>query len=338
VPLPALEGNLSETPPSVPLVEVRDLSTEFRVGRTLFSRRNQVQRAVDCASFDIMPGQVVGLVGESGSGKTTLARTIIRLQPATGGSVRLAGTELLGMRASSFRPFRRRMQMIFQDPYGSLNPRKRVGDIIGEGLSVHRLHLASERRQVVEEMLERVGLQPDAINRFPHEFSGGQRQRIGIARALVVGPEFVIADEPVSALDVSIQAQILNLLKDLQRQFNLAVLVISHDLGVVHFISDHVMVMYLGRIVESAPTHELYRRPKHPYTRALLAAVPVADPRRRREQMPLTGDIPNPMNPPSGCTFRTRCTFALPECAAQPPPLRRVGDKHLAACIRDDVR
>ena len=325
------------SPSSEPLIQVRGLCTHFRDGRSLFSRDRRVLRAVDDVSFDVMSGQVVGLVGESGSGKTTLARTMFRLTPATSGSVALSGVEFTGLGYAAFRPFRRRMQMIFQDPYGSLNPRKRVGDIVGEGLLIHRIGSPSQRRQLTVEMLEKVGLSADAIARFPHEFSGGQRQRIGIARALVVGPDFVIADEPVSALDVSIQAQILNLLQDLQREYNLAVLVISHDLGVVRLISIHAIVMYLGRVVESAPTRELYRHPKHPYTEALLAAVPVADPRKRRQRQPLAGDVPSPFDPPSGCAFRTRCVYAIGACAKETPALRSVGRNHMTACIRDDI-
>jgi peptide/nickel transport system ATP-binding protein len=272
-------------------------------------------------------------VGESGSGKTTVGRSILRLVEPTSGSVRFDGIDITQLSAAAMRSRRKDMQIIFQDPYASLNPRMTTGAIIGQALDIHRLALGNERDARVVELLQRVGLSADHRRRYPHEFSGGQRQRIGIARALAVGPRFIVADEPVSALDVSIQAQVINLLKDLQAELGLTVLFIAHDLAVVEYISDRVIVMYLGRIMEMAPADSLYRNPRHPYTQALLAAIPVPDPTVRRRPLRLHGELPSPMNPPSGCVFRTRCPAATAECAQRVPPLEQVSPQHFRACI-----
>jgi oligopeptide/dipeptide ABC transporter ATP-binding protein len=284
-----------------------------------------------------MCGEVVGVVGESGSGKTTIGRTILRLLEPTGGNIRFDGADITHLDRRAMRPFRRRMQIVFQDPYASLNPRRRVRDIIGEALLIHNIGTSRDRRERIVGLLDQVGLPPDAMERYPHEFSGGQRQRVGIARALAVQPEFIVADEPVSALDVSVQAQVVNLLQDLQRQLNLAILFIAHDLAVVQYISDRVVVVYLGGIMEIALSDALYRVPRHPYTRALMDAAPVPDPLLRRERMPLQGDIPSPAVPPSGCVFRTRCPFAIDDCARIVPSLVEVGPGHMKACLRDDI-
>ncbi|HET8985376.1 MAG TPA: oligopeptide/dipeptide ABC transporter ATP-binding protein, partial [Trueperaceae bacterium] len=279
------------------------------------------------------PGEVVGLVGESGSGKTTVGRTILRLIEPTAGEVLFDGVDVTKLNKSSMREYRRKMQIIFQDPFASLNPRMSVGDIIGEAMTIHNLAKGKDREQKVAALLERVGLSPNHMRRYPHEFSGGQRQRIGIARALAVDPQFIVADEPVSALDVSIQAQVVNLLQDLKEELGLTLLFIAHDLGVVEYISDHVIVMYLGRIMEIAPSKELYANPVHPYTEALLSAVPIPDPTVKRDRIILQGDIPSPINPPSGCVFRTRCPIATKECAEVVPPLEEVKPGHFKACI-----
>jgi oligopeptide transport system ATP-binding protein len=313
------------------LLEVRQLQKHFAAsGRRLI-------KAVDGVSLDVRRGEVVGVVGESGSGKTTIGRTILRLLEPTGGNIRFDGADITHLDRSGLRPFRRRMQIVFQDPYASLNPRQRVRDIVGEALRIHNIGTSDDRRERIATLLGQVGLPPDAMERYPHEFSGGQRQRVGIARALAVQPEFIVADEPVSALDVSVQAQVVNLLQDLQRQLNLAILFIAHDLAVVQYISDRVVVIYLGRVMEIAPSDVLYRAPRHPYTRALLDAAPVPDPLQRRERMPLQGDIPNPASPPSGCVFRTRCPYAIADCATTVPPLVEVGAGHMKACLRDDI-
>lgn len=295
-------------------------------------------KAVSNINFAVRRGEVVGLVGESGSGKTTVGRMLLRLIEPTSGRVSFEGVDLTKLRRGAMRAARRRMQIVFQDPFSSLNPYMRVGDIIEEPLIVHGLRgRAPERRQRVEELMRLVGLPPSYTARYPHEFSGGQRQRIGIARALASEPEFIVADEAVSALDVSIQAQILNLLKQLQRSFNLTMLFISHDLGVVRYLADRTMVMYLGRIVELGPTEALFDTPQHPYTRALLSAIPDPDPERKRERIILKGDVPSPINPPSGCVFRERCPFAIAACANEAPVLRAVAPGHEKACIRDDL-
>ncbi|WP_225772809.1 ABC transporter ATP-binding protein [Inquilinus sp. Marseille-Q2685] len=323
--------------PGETLLEVEGLRTWFPVGGGLFGKKGQHVRAVEDVSFALKRGEVVGLVGESGSGKTTVGRSVLRLTEPTAGSVRFAGTDILTLSRTAFQTYRREMQIVFQDPYASLNPRMTVGEIVGEALTIHGLSRGRQRPERIAELLRRVGLRPDAITRYPHEFSGGQRQRIGIARALAVEPSFIVADEPVSALDVSIQAQVVNLIQDLQRDLGLTMLFIAHDLSVVEYLCDRVIVMYLGRIMESAPARSLYTAPRHPYTRALLSAAPVPDPTVRRERILLQGDIPSPISPPSGCVFRTRCPHAIPDCATVVPSLREVAPGHAKACIRDDL-
>ena len=315
------------------LLEVKNLKKYFPIRGGIFSRVVANVKAVEDVSFAVKRGEVVGLVGESGSGKTTVGRTILRLIEPTAGEVWFDGVDITKVNKATMREYRKRMQIIFQDPFASLNPRMSVGDIIGEAMTIHNLARGREREQRVASLLERVGLSPNHMRRYPHEFSGGQRQRIGIARALAVDPEFIVADEPVSALDVSIQAQVVNLLLDLKEELGLTLLFIAHDLGVVEYISDHVVVMYLGRIMEIAPSRELYANPVHPYTEALLSAVPIPDPTVKRERIILQGDIPSPINPPSGCVFRTRCPIATKECAEVVPPLEEIAPGHFKACI-----
>jgi len=315
-----------------PLLEVRDLVKHFPVRGGLLQRAVAWVKAVDGVTFDIKRGETLGLVGESGSGKSTVARTILRLIPPTSGEVLLEGKSVFKASPSQMKKLRRDMQIIFQDPYGSLNPRMSVGEIIGEGLLVHGVGSPREREATVDRLLEVVGLRGQHRGRFPHEFSGGQRQRIGIARALALTPKIVIADEPVSALDVSIQSQILNLLSDLQRDFNLTYLFVAHNMAVVEQVSDRIAVMYLGKIVEVGPAEDVCKDPKHPYAKALISAVPVADPDVRRERVVLKADIPSPINPPSGCHFRTRCPIATDRCAVEEPLLRPVGKDRVAAC------
>ncbi|APD09967.1 MULTISPECIES: ABC transporter ATP-binding protein [Thermus] len=320
------------------LLEVKDLKKHFPIRGGVLSRVVGSVKAVDGVSFAIRRGEVLGLVGESGSGKTTVGRTLLRLIEPTGGRILFDGEDITELPKDKLRPYRRRMQIIFQDPFSSLNPRMTVGDIIAEPLVIHGIgKTPQERTERVAELLKLVGLSPDHMRRYPHEFSGGQRQRIGIARALAVAPEFIVADEPVSALDVSIQAQVVNLLQDLKEELGLTLLFIAHDLAVVEYISDRVAVMYLGKVMEIASSRELYRNPKHPYTEALLSAVPIPDPTVKRERIVLQGDIPSPINPPSGCVFRTRCRYALPECAHTVPELKEVAPGHYKACIRDDI-
>jgi oligopeptide/dipeptide ABC transporter ATP-binding protein len=290
-----------------PLVQVRDLRTYFPIKRGVFSRTVGYVKAVDGVSFDVEPGKTLGLVGESGCGKTTVGRTILRLIPATAGTVRYKGEDFFGYHGEELRRLRRQMQIIFQDPVSSLNPRMTVGNIIGEPIQVHGIARGREKDELVGSLLARVGLDPSYAMRYPHEFSGGQRQRIGIARALALNPDFIVCDEPVSALDVSIQSQILNLLDDLQKERRIAYLFIAHNLAVVEHFSDEVAVMYLGRIVEKASSRELYSNPKHPYTMALLSAVPEPDPRPKRQRIVLKGEVPSPSNPPTGCPFHPRC-------------------------------
>ena len=324
--------------PGETIVEVEQLRKWFRLGGSVFSRSGKDVKAVDGVSFSIRRGEILGLVGESGSGKTTVGRTLLRLTEPTGGTIRFRGREITHLPKRELRPIRRKMQLVFQDPFASLNPRMTVGRIVAAPLIIHEPRMAqAERAERVAEMLQMVGLLPGHAGRFPHEFSGGQRQRIGIARALMLQPDFLIADEPVSALDVSIQAQIVNLLLDLRARFSLAMLFISHDLALVGHLCDKVAVMYLGRMVESAPTVELFSNPRHPYTEALFSAAPEPDPDVRRSRIILSGDIPSPVNPPSGCVFRTRCRYALPACAGSVPPLRDVAPGHQSACIRDDL-
>jgi len=316
-----------------PLLKVTDLKVHFPIGKTLLSA-GQTVRAVDGVSLEVRRGEVVGLVGESGSGKTTLGRSVLRLIEPTAGSVSFDGEELVGLPPQRMKALRSRMQIIFQDPYASLNPRMSVGQTIGEALLLHHIGTRKERPQRVGDLLQQVGLPREAAARFPHEFSGGQRQRIGIARALAVNPDFIVADEPVSALDVSIQAQIINLIQDLRQALGLSMLFIGHDLSVIEFLCDRVVVMYLGKVMETATAADLYANPRHPYTRALLDAAPVPDPRARRERITLKGDLPSPIAPPSGCVFRTRCPFAIADCAKAIPPLETVGNDHSVACIR----
>ncbi|MFE5319881.1 ABC transporter ATP-binding protein [Paenibacillus sp. NPDC056579] len=311
-----------------PLLEVRNLQKHFQVsnGKTL--------KAVDNLNFSINQGETFGLVGESGCGKSTAGRTIIRLYEATGGEVLFNGENIHNLRGRKLNEFRRQMQMVFQDPYASLNPRMTVGNIIAEGVDIHGLYTGAKRKERVFELLEAVGLNSEHASRFPHEFSGGQRQRIGIARALAIEPKFIIADEPISALDVSVQAQVVNLFKKLQKEHGLTYLFIAHDLAMVKHISDRIGVMYLGKLVEVTTSDELYAKPLHPYTESLLSAIPIPDPEveRTRERIILQGEIPSPLNPPSGCPFRTRCPKAMPECAASMPEFKEVEPNHYVAC------
>ena len=317
-----------------PLLEVKNLKKYFPIRGGILSRVVANVKAVEDVSFAVKPGEVVGLVGESGSGKTTAGRSILRLIEPTEGEVLFDGVDVVQLNKARMREYRKKMQIIFQDPFASLNPRMSVGDIIGEALQIHNLAKGKAREDKVADLLERVGLAAGHMRRYPHEFSGGQRQRIGIARALAVDPQFIVADEPVSALDVSIQAQVVNLLQDLKEELGLTLLFIAHDLGVVEYISDKVIVMYLGRIMEIAPAKEMYRNPVHPYTEALLSAVPIPDPTIKRERILLQGDIPSPINPPSGCVFRTRCPIAVEDCKHVVPPLEEVAPGHFKACIR----
>ncbi|MET0731896.1 MAG: ABC transporter ATP-binding protein [Casimicrobiaceae bacterium] len=312
------------------LVAVRNLTKHFGHG-------GAPVRAVDGVSFDIRKGEALGLVGESGSGKSTIGRSLLKLIEPTAGAIEFEGVDLARLSAREMQPYRKRLQIIFQDPYASLNPRRRVGDTLDEAMATHALHPGRARPARVAELLALVGLAPEHARRFPHEFSGGQRQRIGIARALAVEPEFIVADEPVSALDVSIQAQVINLLIDLRERFGLTMLFISHDLDVVEYLCDRIVVLYLGKVMEVAPAKALYSAPAHPYTRALLEASPRPDPGARRARRLLQGDIPSPVNPPSGCVFRTRCPHAQGACATTVPPLREISPGRFKACLRDDV-
>lgn len=319
-------------PASKELLVVEDLKTYFPIRAGLLQRVVANVKAVDGVSFTIREGETFGLVGESGCGKTTVGRTILRLQPATAGSVFFDGEDVFAKRGGDLKALRRNMQIVFQDPYSSLDPRVPVGETIAEGLEIHGLRNRSERQEIVLEMLNKVGLNPYHANRYPHEFSGGQRQRIGIARALALRPKFIICDEPVSALDVSIQSQILNLLRELSHEFGLTYLFIAHNLSVVEHISDRVGVMYLGSLVEVTNRQELYHNPLHPYTQALLSAIPIAKPGRKRQRIMLRGEIPSPINPPSGCRFHTRCPFAADICKQEVPPLEQKAPGHWAAC------
>lgn len=320
-----------------PLLEVKNLKKWFPVeSGVIFSRTVAQVKAVDGISFSVKKGETLGLVGESGCGKSTTGRSILQLHKPTAGEVIFEGRDLVKLKGREMRAMRKKMQMIFQDPYASLNPRMSVEDIVGEPLDVHHIAKGKERRERVQELLRTVGLNPYFANRFPHEFSGGQRQRIGIARALAVDPEFIVCDEPISALDVSIQAQIINLLEELQAEFGLTYLFIAHDLSVVRHISDRIVVMYLGKVMEIAPRLPLYENPLHPYTKALLSAVPIPDPKleKTRERIILTGDVPSPINPPSGCVFHTRCPIAIDQCSVEIPQLRVIEGEHMVACHR----
>ncbi len=319
------------------LVSVQGLKMYFPVTAGVFIQRKVADvRAVDDLNFEVRKGETLGLVGESGCGKSTTGRAILQLYRPTAGSVNFGGTELTTLKGANLRRFRRRMQMIFQDPFSSLNPRMTVEQIIGEPLTIHGLYKGVERQERVQYIMQAVGLNPAFLRRYPHEFSGGQRQRIGIGRALAAEPEFLVCDEPVSALDVSIQAQVINLLEDLQEQFGLTYLFIAHDLAVVRHISDRVAVMYLGKIMELAQSNELYQNPLHPYTKALLSAVPITDPEleRKRERIILTGDVPSPLRPPPGCVFNTRCPIAVDECRERVPDFREIVPDHFVACHR----
>jgi peptide/nickel transport system ATP-binding protein/oligopeptide transport system ATP-binding protein len=325
------------TPDEAPLVRVRDLVKHFPIRGGLMQRTIATVQAVDGVSFDVRRGETLGLVGESGCGKTTVGRLILRLIEPTAGSIQFDGTEITTLKGSDLKPYRRRMQIIFQDPYASLDPRTPIGDSIGEGLRIHGLGSDSERRAKVARMMDLVGLQSYHARRYPHEFSGGQRQRIGIARALVLEPDLVVCDEPVSALDVSIQAQVLNLLKHLQRELGLTYVFVAHNKGVVEHISERVAVMYLGRIAELADRRELFEKQEHPYTRALMSAIPVPDPTLRRQRVILKGDVPSPVNPPTGCRFHPRCPLRQQLgdptiCAETIPPLIQLDGDHMAAC------
>jgi len=321
-----------------PILRVEDLKVHFpvRVGGLLRGRYAPL-KAVDGVSFELLPGETLGIVGESGCGKSTLGRAVLQLIPPTAGRVSWLGTEIAGLDSEAMRPRRQQMQIIFQDPLASLDPRMNIGEIIAEPLKTFEPGLSrAELKARVKDMMSRVGLLPQMINRYPHEFSGGQCQRIGIARAMILNPRLVVCDEPVSALDVSIQAQIINLLIRLQREFGLSLLFISHDLSVVRHISQRIMVLYLGRVMEIADRDNLYRNPRHPYTRALISAVPVPDPDRERQKqrVVLTGDLPSPLSPPSGCVFRSRCPLAAPICAEQVPAVESIDSGHRVACHR----
>jgi oligopeptide/dipeptide ABC transporter ATP-binding protein len=321
--------------PATPLVEARGLTKDFDVSGGFLARAAAPVRAVDSVSLAIRPSEVLGVVGESGSGKSTLGRLLLRLLEPTAGEVRFEGQDLLALPLRDLRRFRRHMQMVFQDPFASLKARMTVGDALAEPLRLHRRLSAREARDAAADLIRKVGLTSEHLGRYPRAFSGGQRQRVAIARALASEPKFIVADEPVSALDVSIQAEVINLLRDLQRDLGLALMFISHDLSVVEIMADRVMVLYLGRVMEEAPTQALYARPAHPYTAALMQAAPGA--RHDRPGIVLSGEIPSPRNPPSGCVFRTRCPFALPACAEGRPALREIAPGHRKACIRDDL-
>jgi oligopeptide/dipeptide ABC transporter ATP-binding protein len=315
-----------------PLIEVTNLKKHFPIRKGILGRTVGNVLAVDGVSFSINEGETLGLVGESGCGKTTVARTVLRLIEPTSGQITINGQEISGLSKAELRPLRRQMQIVFQDPFSSLNPRIRVGKIVGEPLKVHSVGDKSERQERVAQLFKRVGLRPEQINNYPHQFSGGQRQRVSIARALALDPRFIVADEPVSALDVSIQAQVINLLMDLQHELRLSYLFVSHNLAVVEHISHRVAVMYLGRIVEYADKTPLFENPLHPYTEALLAAVPLPDPSLSRVKHRVTGDVPSPINPPSGCHFHPRCPIAEPRCSIDPPLLREVSPGRHVAC------
>ncbi|MFI5304369.1 MAG: ABC transporter ATP-binding protein [Nitrospiria bacterium] len=316
-----------------PLLSVVQLKKYFPVRSGFFSSEKKAVHAVDDVSFKLLEGEVLGLVGESGSGKSTTGRLILRLIDPTSGEVFYNGENIFKADAARMRSLRKEIQVIFQDPYSSLNPRMTIGRILEEPFIIHKIGKKKERKEKVKWLLEKIGLHSDAINRYPHEFSGGQRQRVGIARAIALSPKLIIADEPISSLDVSIQAQIINLLEDLKEEFNLSILFIAHDLNMVRHISNRVAVMYLGRIVELGPTDELFKNPKHPYTEALLSAIPVPNPEKSRSRILLSGDIPSPIDLPVGCRFQSRCPKKIKECETTDPPLFSIGENHQAACI-----
>lgn len=314
------------------LLRIEKIKKYFPVRTGIFSKTRSYIKAVDGVDLTIKKGETIGLVGESGCGKTTLGKAIIKLIEPTGGKINYNGEDITTYSSSQMRRLRRDLQIIFQDPYGSLNPRMRVESIIGEGIFIHKLNLKGSIREDIVSLIEKVGLSQDILSRYPHEFSGGQRQRIAIARALAVKPKFIVCDEPVSALDVSVQAQIINLLISLQVDFNLTYLFISHDLRVIKHISDRVAVMYLGKIVEFADNEELYKNPLHPYTKVLLSSVPIPDPISKRKRIILSGDVPNPIDPPSGCSFHPRCPIAIERCRIEEPVLRDLGNGHIVSC------
>ena len=317
---------------TTPILEVKDLKKHFPVRKGLLRRTVGHVYAVDGISFSIGEGETLGLVGESGCGKSTAGRAVLRLIEPTSGRIAMTGRDITRLPKKELRPYRRQMQIVFQDPFSSLNPRMTAGDIVGEPLLVHGMGRGKERREQVSALFERVGLRPAQMINYPHQFSGGQRQRIGIARALALGPKLIVGDEPVSALDVSIQAQVINLLQDLQRERKLSYLFISHNLAVVEHISHRIAVMYLGRIVEYADTRSIFTRPQHPYTEALLSAVPVPDPSVKREKRLVQGDVPSPVNPPAGCHFHTRCPYAVARCKTESPSLREIAPGHHVSC------
>jgi peptide/nickel transport system ATP-binding protein/oligopeptide transport system ATP-binding protein len=319
-----------------PLLEVKDLVKHYAVRGGILRRQVGTVHAVDGVSFSLKPGETLGLVGESGCGKSTVARTVLRLVEPTSGAIKLNGEDIAGISKAELRPYRREMQIVFQDPFASLNPRMTAGDIVGEPLSVHGLASGDDKQARVAELFRQVGLRPDQMKNYPHQFSGGQRQRICIARALALGPSLIVCDEPVSALDVSIQAQVINLLIDLQRQNGFSYLFIAHDLAVVAHISHRVAVMYLGRIVEIADKAELFDNPRHPYTQALLASVPIANPKMKRLRPMVDGDVPSPINPPSGCAFHTRCRYVMDKCKVDRPALEDASTGHQVACWLND--
>jgi len=333
---PVTTADLS--PNGKPLLRIRDVKKHFPVRRGFLQRVVGQIKAVDGVSLDVQPGETLGLVGESGCGKSTLGRSILRLIEPTSGTIEFQGKDITKLSRRRMKPLRAELQMVFQDPIGSLNPRMTVGDIVGEGLLVHGMRNRKKREKAVADVLKQVGLRPSHANRYPHEFSGGQRQRIGIARALILRPKLIVADEPVSALDVSIQSQVLNLLVDLKQQFGLTYIFVAHNLAVVEYISDRVAVMYLGKVVELTSGEQLYAQPLHPYTQALMSAIPMPDPSDRRPRIMLAGDVPSPFNPPSGCHFRTRCPLAKAKgtingiCAEQEPPLAEKEKGHWVAC------
>lgn len=324
------------------LLEINDLKTYFPIKKGIFSKVVGNVHAVNGVSLDIKTGETLGLVGESGCGKSTLGKTILQLENPTAGSIKFKGNELIGLSAKDLKPVRANLQMVFQDPFSSLDPRMTIEQIIVEPMKLHKIGTKASRREIASELLSKVGLSDKVLDRYPHEFSGGQRQRVGIARALALKPDIIIADEPVAALDVSVQAQVLNLMNSLKKEFGLTYVFISHDLGVVKYFSDRIAVMYLGKIVELGTSEELYKNPLHPYTRALISSIPVSDPRDRKEKVPLEGDVPSPISPPSGCTFHTRCPFAKDKCKTDIPEIKTYADgdnDHQVAChFSDDFK